>query len=188
MQIEFNYYWGLIGFLGTLGYVLENPMYYVFFVFFLLFLVPVFNKRKKSNEKSREILSIDNSNSYDLYTVSIWLGSVVLIIDSFVLMIWKTMSDYVTIGLLLGIMIFMANFFTYFGMEKPKDERLRKIGTSSATYSWYITLIFICFILITGYWSGVPRTGPELLGVTIFMMVTTTIIINTYLNLKGDME
>ena len=99
------------------------------------------------------------------------------------------MNDILAITLLIGVMIFTTTFFTYLGMENPeKDERIRKIGTISATYSWYVTISFVCFLLITGYWSGVPRTSTELLGVTIFVMVTTLIGTNTYLKYKGDVE
>ena len=99
------------------------------------------------------------------------------------------MNDALAIGLLLGVMVFMTNFFSYIGIEKStQDERIRKIGTLSATYSWYVTIVFVSFLLITGYWSGVVRTGTELLGVTIFVMVTTIIGTNTYMKLKGDIE
>lgn len=186
MEVKFNYFWGIMGFLGILGYVLENPIYYAFFAFFLLFLVPVFNKSGKTNENDK--ISKDGS-SYDLYNVSIWLGSAVLIVDSLILIIWKTMDDFAAIGLLLGIMVYMANFFAYIGMdETARDERLRKIGTYAATYSWYITLVFVVFLVISMYWAQRMHDPVELLGVTIFVMVTTMLIANTILSRKGDID
>lgn len=190
MEVKFNFYWGLIGFLGILGYIYENPTYYVFFVFFLLFLEPVFRKNQnntKNEDKSADAGSSD-SRQYNTYNVTAWIGSTILMIVSLALIIGKTMNDYLAAGMLLGVMIFLTSFLQYIGMEKPaKDERIMKIGTISTTYSWYVTLIFICFLLITGYWSGVPRTPAELLGVTVFVMVATMLGINTYLNWKGDM-
>ncbi len=41
----------MIGILGLLGYILENPVYYVFFTFFILFLIPVYNKKRNHNVK-----------------------------------------------------------------------------------------------------------------------------------------
>lgn len=193
MKIEINYFWGILGFLGLLGYVLENPIYYAFFAFFLLLLVPILNEKIGSKDEIKkekdETGASKGLKGYDVYNVSIWLGSAVLIVNSLVLMIWKTMDDAIAIGLLLGVMVFMTNFFSYIGMEKStQDERIRKIGTLSATYSWYVTIVFVSFLLITSYWSGVVRTATELLGVTIFVMVTTMIVTNTYLKLKGDIE
>ncbi len=194
MKIEFNVYWGLMGLLGLLGYVLENPIYYVFFSLFLLAFMPSLNRKinsKKDPRKKQVYIDRDykSLSGYNIYNISIWLGSILLIISSLSLIIWKTMNDILAITLLIGVMIFTTTFFTYLGMENPeKDERIRKIGTISATYSWYVTISFVCFLLITGYWSGVPRTSTELLGVTIFVMVTTLIGTNTYLKYKGDVE
>jgi hypothetical protein len=40
MKIELNWYWGLIGLLGFLGVLLDQPLFFIFFVFFLFFIVP----------------------------------------------------------------------------------------------------------------------------------------------------
>jgi len=185
MAAKFNYYWGLLGVLGLLGYVLENPIYYVFFAFFLLFLVPVFNKttgKNKNKESSME-------SNYNTYKLSIWLGSAALIVDSLILIIWKTMNDLIAIGLLLGIIIYGISFFAYMGIDKTaRDERLRKIGTYSATYSWYITLVFVVYLVITMYWGQNIHNPIELMGVTILVMVSTMLIANTVLSRKGDIE
>ncbi len=185
LEAKFNYYWGFMGILGLLGYVLENPVYYVFFAFFLLFLGPVFNKaaRKESVKKS----SLETQHK--MYNASIWLGSAILIVDSLYLMANKIMNDFTAIGLLLGIMIYMGSFFAYMGMdETARDERLRKIGTLAATWSWYITLVFISFLLISMYWAQRIHDPVELMGLTIFVLVTTMLIANTILSRKGDIE
>jgi L-asparagine transporter-like permease len=105
------------------------------------------------------------------------------------MMATKAMSDLLAVILLLGLIAFMTNFFTYVGMdEKAKDERLRKIGTFATTYSWYITLMFISFLVITMYWAQNIHNPIELMGVTIFVMTTTMLIANTILNRKGDID
>lgn len=101
MKIEFNYYWGLLGILGLLGYVLENPLYYIFFAFSLLFLIPVYNKNVE-NGKTEETKP-NAEQDYNSYRIIMWIGSALLIISSLALIIWKTMNDVVVIGLLLGI-------------------------------------------------------------------------------------
>jgi hypothetical protein len=44
--LQLNWYWGLIGLLGFLGLILDQPVYFVFFVFFLFLLTPVVRKKK----------------------------------------------------------------------------------------------------------------------------------------------
>jgi hypothetical protein len=196
MNLEINYYWGMIGILGLLGYVLENPVYYVFFTFFILFLIPVYNKIKnhnvkeesnKSNKKDRH--SITMGKDYNLQNVSIWLGSAALMFSGLTLMITKTMSDLLSVILLLGIMALLTNFFTYVGMDKEaQDERLRKIGTFATTYSWYITLVFVSFLVLNMYWAQNIHNPLELMGVTILVMTSTMLIANTILIRKGDID
>ncbi len=196
MNLEINYYWGMIGIMGLLGYVLENQVYYVFFIFFLLFLIPIYNKIKnhnvkeeinKSNEKNRHSITI--GKDYNLQNVSIWLGSAALMFSGLTLMMTKTMSDLLSVILLLGIMALITNFFTYVGMDKKgQDERLRKIGTFATTYSWYITLVFVSFLVLNMYWAQNIHNPLELMGVTILVMTSTMLIANTILSRKGDID
>lgn len=182
MKTEFNYFWGILGFLGIMGYVLENPIYYVFFAFFLLFLVPLIPKKGEKKDQNR-------LGNYELYKISIWLGSAALMISGLVMMATKTMSDLISVLLLLGVMGLMTNFFTYVGMDKKaQDERLRKIGTFATTYSWYITLTFVSFLVLSMYWGQNIHNPIELMGVIIFVMTSTMLIANTILGRKGDID
>jgi len=186
METKFNYFWGLLGILGFLGYVLEDPIYYAFFAFFLFFLSPVYNKATKNGEKKKNKKHI---RDYDLYKISIWLGSAILLVDSFYLMATKTMNDFVAIGLLLGILIYVSSFFASIGMEKTaRDERLRKIGTLAATWSWYITLVFVSFLVVSMYWAQRIHDPTELMGLTIFVMVSTMLVVNAILSRIGDID
>ncbi|MDO8870185.1 MAG: hypothetical protein Q7V10_05480 [Methanobacteriaceae archaeon] len=183
MKIEFNYFWGILGFLGVLGYVLENPIYYAFFAFFILFLVPLFNKKENVEEGKKWL------GNYNWHNISIWLGSAALMLSGFIMMATKTMNDLVSVMLLLGIMALVSNFFTYVGMDKKaQDERLRKIGTYATTYSWYITLTFVSFLVLSMYWGQNIRNPIELMGVTIFVMTSTMLVANTILGHKGDID
>ena len=110
-------------------------------------------------------------------------------VSGLIMMATKTMSDLLAVVLLLGITAYMTNFFTYVGMDKKaKDERLRKIGTFATTYSWYITLVFISFLVITMHWAQKIHNPIELMGVTIFVMTATMLIVNTILSRKGDID
>ena len=187
-MVKFNFFWGLIGFLGILGYILKNAVYYVFFIFFLFFLEP-FSKSGKNAGKGGKKCKKYTNNPYFEYNVSIWFGSVILMISGVILMATKTMTDLLAVLMLLGIMAFITNFFSYVGMdEKTKDERLRKIGTFATTYSWYITMVFVSFLVITMYWAQNIHNPLELMGVTMFVMVFTMLIANTILSRKGDID
>ncbi len=186
MKTKFNYFWGILGILGLLGYVLENPVYYAFFAFFLFFLVPVYDKATENREKKE---NKKHERNYDMYKISIWLGSAILLVDSFYLMATKTMNDFAAIGLLLGILIYVSSFFASIGMEKTaKDERLRKIGTLATTWSWYITLVFVSFLVVSMYWSQRIHDPIELMGLTIFVMISTMLVANAILSRIGDID
>lgn len=184
MKLEFNYFWGILGFLGILGYVLENPVYYTFFVFFLLFLVPVFNEKEPENNSNVK----KSSNNYDLHKISMCIASAALLICGLVLIIWKTIDDTIALIIFLSIIILSSNYFQSIGMDKPKDERLRKIGTMAATWSWYTTLSFVGFLLVFSSWGGREYNAAEAFGVTIFVMVLTMVLSSAYLSYKGDIE
>ena len=126
---------------------------------------------------------------YNSYRVILWIGSALLIVSSLSLILWKTMNDFIVTGLLLGIMFYVISFFAYIGMgDTVKDERLRKIGTLAATWSWYITLTFVGSLVISMYWANRIRNPVELMGVTIFVMVAAMLVANIILSHKGDVE
>jgi phosphatidylserine decarboxylase len=51
-KFRINWFWGFIGCLGILGFILKEPGYYAFFAFFLFFLEPVVRSSRKSKQKS----------------------------------------------------------------------------------------------------------------------------------------
>lgn len=126
---------------------------------------------------------------YKAYKVSQWIGSAVLIVVSLFLMVTKTMNDLIVIGLLLGIMMSVTSFSAYMGMEKRAgDGRLRIVGTLAVTWSWYITLFFICFLVVSMYWVQRIHDSLELMGLTIFVMVSTMLIAKIILGYHEDIE
>ena len=137
------------------------------------------------NEKKLNDKGID---PYILNRRLIWIGSTILLICAVYMIILKTLNDFITIAVLLGALIIITSFFSYIGMDNPKDERLMKLGTTSATWSWFTTLGFICFLLFSGFYSNRQFQPTELFGLVIFVMVSTMLVVNTYFNLKGDVE
>ncbi len=130
-----------------------------------------------------------NVSGRSLYNASLWLASAALVISGIALVIWKTFTDVIVIVVFMGILVLVSSLFYYLGMEKPvKDERTRKIGTLAATYSWLVTLAFMCFLMVTGYWSGRVFAPAELFGLILFVMVVSMLAINAYLSRRGDVE
>jgi len=188
MEVKFNVFWGLLGFLGILGYILGDPIYYAFFAFFLFFLSPVYSKTTANKDGKVEKKSKMERN-YRMYKISIWVGSAILIVTSLYLMATKNMNDYTAMGLLIGMIIYIVSFFAYIGMEKTAgDERLKKIGTLAATWSWYITLIFVGFLLVSMFWAQRMHDPVELMGLVVFILVTTMLVANTILSRVGDID
>jgi len=188
MEVKFNVFWGLLGFLGILGYILGDPIYYAFFAFFLFFLSPVYSKTTANKDGKVEKKSKMERN-YRMYKISIWVGSAILIVTSLYLMATKNMNDYTAMGLLIGMIIYIVSFFAYIGMEKTAgDERLKKIGTLAATWSWYITLVFVGFLLVSMFWAQRMHDPVELMGLVVFILVTTMLVSNTILSRVGDID
>ncbi|NYB27262.1 MAG: hypothetical protein HVN34_08035 [Methanobacteriaceae archaeon] len=139
----------------------------------------------ENTEKTKSNVERD----YNSYRVILWIGSALLIVSSLSLILWKTMNDIIVTGLLLGIMFYVISFFAYIGMgDTVKDERLRKVGTLAATWSWYITLTFVGSLVVSMYWANRIRDPVELMGVTIFVMVAAMLVANLILSRKGDIE
>jgi hypothetical protein len=137
-------------------------------------------------EKNKPTDKIDKQ--YKASMGLMWIGSAILLVSAVYMIIWKTFNDTIAIGVLLGAMMFIISFFSYIGMERPKDERLMKVGTMSATWSWYISLMFMCFLLFSGFYSQRKFQPAELFGLVIFVMVSSMLVLNTYFNRKGDVE
>ncbi len=124
-----------------------------------------------------------------VYKASTWLAYIALAVSGLALIFEKATSEVVSIVVLFSILLLASNFFTYLGMAKPlEDERARKIGTMAATWSWYITLAFVSFLVVFGYWNGRSYTGAEAFGVTISAMAVSMAVVSAYLGMKGDID
>ncbi|MEL7670662.1 hypothetical protein [Methanobacterium sp.] len=117
-----------------------------------------------------------------------WFGSAVLILSGIMVMVLDVTNIVFGILVFLGLFALMISFFYYIGMEEPKDERLKKIGTTATTYSWHLTLLILCSILISSIWSGDKSVSISSLGLILFVMVATMLGVNIYLNRKGDVD
>jgi hypothetical protein len=120
---------------------------------------------------------------------SMWLGYAVMIGLGIVLAVFEWSDGNATLAVIFAVVIFTANFFGYLGMEKgSKDERAQRIGTYSATYSWFITLVAMCFLFIWDVAFNMHMSVARFLGITLLVMVLSMMLINAYKVHKGDVE
>ncbi len=121
--------------------------------------------------------------------LSMWLGYAVMIGLGVAMAVFDWSDGNASLAILFCVVIFTANFFGYLGMEKPsRDERARKIGTYAATYSWFITLVAMCFLVIWDIAFGMKLSVARFFGMTLVVMVTSMMVINAYKGRRGDAE
>lgn len=120
---------------------------------------------------------------------SMWLGYAVMIGLGIALAVFEWSDGNATLAVIFAVVIFTANFFGYLGMEKgSQDERAQKIGTYAATYSWFITLVGMCFLFIWDVAFNMHMSVARFLGITLLVMVLSMMLINAYKVHKGDVE
>ncbi len=130
-----------------------------------------------------------NAEQLGIVKVSMWLGYLVVLGMGVVLVIWEPMDGNATLAVLFSVTIFTANFFAYIGLEKPtKDERARRIGTLAATYSWFYTMVAMCFVYIWDVAFNVQLSIARYLGILLLVMVITMAGLNFYYGRKGDVD
>jgi hypothetical protein len=172
MEDKFKY--PILGFLGVLGYIFKSNSIVYYLILSLI--------------AGYLITEVENIKKIDLFKIITWIGSGALILSGVILVVTRTMSYALGIIISLGILAFMIGFYEYIGMEEPKDERLKKIGTTATTYSWHITLLLIGSFLVSSTWSGDKSISIASLGLILFVMVATMLGTNIYLNRKGDVD
>ncbi len=119
--------------------------------------------------------------------LGMWLGYLVMVGLGVALAVFDWSDGNATLAVLFCMAIFTANFFGYLGMEKgAKDERARKIGTYSATYSWYITLVAMCFLFISDVALGLGLSVARFFGIILIVMVASMAVINWNKGRTGD--
>jgi hypothetical protein len=139
------------------------------------------NEKKSADPWSEARIGIVKLSMWLGYAVMIGLGAAMAVFD------WS--DGNASLAILFCMAIFTANFFGFLGMEKPtKDERARKIGTYAATYSWYITLVALCFLVIWDIALGLELSVVRFSGIIVFVMVTSMMVINAYMGYRGDVE
>ncbi len=130
-----------------------------------------------------------NETRLGIIKASMWLGYLVMIGLGLAMAIFDWSDGNATLAVLFCVVIFTANFFGYLGMEKSaRDERARKIGTYAATYSWYITLVAMCFLVIWDIAFGMKLSVARFFGIVLVVMVTSMMAINAYKGYRGDVE
>ncbi|MBN2094887.1 MAG: hypothetical protein JW727_02465 [Candidatus Aenigmarchaeota archaeon] len=98
-------------------------------------------------------------------------------------------------NILVSIITAMGAIFIVVGIRKMKygdaykgDERTRKIWAYSAAYSWWLTYIAIAILFWVDYLKLADLTVGAVLGILLFTIAITQIIIGWILSRKGDVQ
>jgi hypothetical protein len=123
-------------------------------------------------------------------TISMMLGGALLIACGVVLIMGDTIDNILWLEVLLGLGLFGGGLFEFLGLREPlKDERVARIGTRAATYSWYSVLVMVGFMaMVFGLGGGHKITMPQAVGSILIAMVVSIFLFNWYLGRKGDVE
>lgn len=134
-----------------------------------------------------------NANMIDLQRICLWIGALVLAIDSICLMMVGEFEFVIAVGMGLGLVVISSNLWPYIGMQKPfKDERAARVGAMAGLSAWYISLVVaVLAAVILGYmpasWN-IHLNAAQALGGVILVMVVSMVCIYEYMNWKGVAE
>ncbi|MBI0583639.1 MAG: hypothetical protein ISF22_05360 [Methanomassiliicoccus sp.] len=123
-------------------------------------------------------------------TISMVLGGGLLVACGILMVLEDTIDGILWLEVLLGLGLFGGGLFEYLGLRQPlKDERVARIGTRAATYSWYSILVMVGFLgMVYGMGGGHKISMSQATGVVLITMVVSIMLFNWYLGRKGDVE
>jgi hypothetical protein len=123
-------------------------------------------------------------------TISMLIGGALLVACGLLMIVGDTIDNILWLEVLLGLGLFGGGLFEFLGLSQPlKDERVARIGTRAATYSWYAVFAFAGFIsMVYGMGGGYKISMPQAVGAVLIVMVSSILLFNWYLGRKGDVE
>ncbi|HEY3419397.1 MAG TPA: hypothetical protein VGK23_02475 [Methanomassiliicoccales archaeon] len=122
--------------------------------------------------------------------ISVYIGGAALIGCGILMILNDTLDGFLWVEILAGLGLFGGGLFEFLGLHQPlKDERIARIGTRAATYSWYSVLVLIGFMaMVYGMGGGYKIGMPQAVGSLIIVMVISMVAFNWYLGREGDVE
>jgi hypothetical protein len=126
---------------------------------------------------------------YNWADIIMWMGGLALICMMLAIIELDRIDGQLVTGIVVAVIAFLPNFFAFLGMEKPgRDERRRKIGTMATAYSWYITALALCAVVVLCYTFNVALSMPRLFGLTMIVLIASMMGCFVYFSRKGDVE
>jgi hypothetical protein len=122
--------------------------------------------------------------------ISMLIGGALLVACGVLMIVEDTIDGILWLEVLIGLGVFGGGLFEFLGLRQPlKDERVARIGTRAATYSWYTTLVMVGFIgMVYGMGGGHKISMSQAAGIVLITMVLSILLFNWYLGRKGDVE
>lgn len=99
-------------------------------------------------------------------------------------------ESLVVAGSILSTLGFIIILRFYLRKKRPdsmkKDERSRKIGAFSASWSWIVTVFALMIMFWVNRLNIFPLGANEVIGLTYITMVASLIVLKYHFNKKGD--
>jgi hypothetical protein len=130
---------------------------------------------------------MEAKNNYNWRLV---LGPVILLGGILLGLFWQGIPS-----VLVSIMTAMGAVFIVVGIRMMKygdsykgDERTKKIWAYSAAYSWWLTYIAIAALYLVDYLNIVELSVGMVLGILLFTISLSQIVLSWILSRKGDVR
>lgn len=118
------------------------------------------------------------------------LGPVILLGGILLGLFWEGIPIF-----LVSAMTAMGVVFIVVGLRVMKygkaytgDERTKKISVYAAAYAWWLTYIAIAILYWVHYLEIITLTVGSVLGILLFTIALTQIVISWILSRKGDVQ
>jgi apolipoprotein N-acyltransferase len=100
--------------------------------------------------------------------------------------IYKSPEDALYIGISIAIIVVLVTYRRKKDPEKDiVDERMKKLGSTAAAYSWTATFVMVSIFYWFYYLKIVEMPGEVAVALIFAFMAATLMIFRFYLNRKG---
>ena len=105
------------------------------------------------------------------------------------IILWDTIDPSITrIVAIAGIVFIVLGVVKHkvYGEGPEADERTKKISAFAISYSWVVTLVLVCVLLLLDHFNILRMPAMAALGLTMLVMIAVAVVFQWYLKRKGD--
>jgi|AGTN01.2.fsa_nt_gi hypothetical protein len=122
------------------------------------------------------------------YKVSLFIGSIALVIEGLIIM-WSNKIDFpIVLGLVFGLLALTISFWHYIGASKEmRDERMLRVGTYATTLAWYSAMIILVCAAIIANYAHIQYSGVQAIGFAISVGIASMLAWLAFYSTRGDL-